>query len=341
MKKFDVSEILKKAEQFQVLSFFQDVLDFVVDVKPLLDSINKALDENLKKMPTATQKLNKVSEATEFATTEILDIVDGLFVKKDNILHIIDKLYKDELTSRNYIEDKLLKLQRELKGKVGETIMLELQITIDFIRQEPFHSIPEDAKLLLDSISGFNDDLTSIMMSLQVQDITSQQIAAVNNLLDTIRIRLSKMLNLLSNSEIMHYIDKEEENQNIEKKESRTVAFDPNAIDGIFSKEKRQKDVDNLIEMLAQGKNPDEVQSDLLSEDEINSMFSDNSNKKIESTSIDEPVNQDDIDALFGSNANENNEEVSQDDIDALFGSNANENNEEVSQDDIDALFGK
>ncbi|NLO20186.1 MAG: hypothetical protein GX121_10015 [Ignavibacteria bacterium] len=341
MKKIDVSKLLEKAEQFQVLSFFQEVLDFVVDVKPLIDSINKTLDENVKKMPTATQKLNKVSEATEFATTEILNLVDALLLKKDNLLKEIFRLYEVEIKERKYVENKLLAIKESLQGKANDSIIKELQDTIDFVSKEPFHSDSEAALLLPESVASFNDDLTAIMMSLQVQDITSQQIAAVNHLLDAIRLKLSKMISLLSSSEIMSHANAAEESQIKEVNGGRTVAFDPNAIEGIFEKEKRQKDVDNFIEMISKGISPEEADSDLPSEKEIKNSISADISESSNAVAGEE-VSQDDIDAMFGASAGAvAGEEVSQDDIDAMFGVSAGAvESEEVSQDDIDAMFG-
>ena len=93
MNEKDISELLKKADELRslfvlgqrVIPFLEEIFVFVSEIEPLLDEINKSIDENLKKMPNASQQLSKVTEATELATTEIMDIVDGLVYKSDII----------------------------------------------------------------------------------------------------------------------------------------------------------------------------------------------------------------------------------------------------------------
>jgi hypothetical protein len=90
----------------------------------------------------------------------------------------------------------------------------------------------------------------------------------------------------------------------------RDIAFDPDAVKAITSKETRQNDVDDLIS---------KVESGEISEDDINS-------------ESDEAMDLDDIDALFGNNSETDT---------STFSPDANEvDDSDMSQDDIDALFG-
>jgi hypothetical protein len=207
--------------------------------------------------------------------------------------------------------------------------------------------------MLLDTntkLQSITDDATSIMMSLQVQDITSQQLAAVKHLLDSIQGRLSGILDKFETSEIQTLIGKTtNEGFSKEKNETelhRTIAFDPNAVDAFDKSLNRQDMVDDLFEKHRNGEDIDfveniaeQVESDATTEIE-------NQESKEVSSSIDlnEEISQNDIDAMFSNKAiEETNEPVNQNEIDAMFdisAIDAVDNDEPVSQDDIDKLFG-
>jgi len=58
---------------------------FVSDIEPILNEINTSIKDNLKKMPKASKQLSKVTEATEMATTEILDILELFPAANDDV----------------------------------------------------------------------------------------------------------------------------------------------------------------------------------------------------------------------------------------------------------------
>lgn len=279
MKDVDISLLLSKAEELRalfilgqrVIPFLEEIFIFVNDIRPLLDEINLSIEENLKKMPTASKQLSKVTEATEMATTEIMDIVDGL-------------VYKANLLQSNNI-----KLQELYAVKSSD-------------QNAEFQQVFDNSNNIIQSIS---DDSTNIMMSLQVQDITSQQIAAVNHLLETIQAKLSKILVKFQSSELSDMIQgkpSSKERANVSQMH-RPIAFDPEAVDSYTNKDTRQNDVDEIF-----------------------------GNKgHYEKAELSEQASAEDIDSLFASNTQPDAEEPASND-DGI---------EQVSQDDIDALFGK
>ncbi len=328
MKDVDITMLISKAEELRalfilgqrVIPFLEEIFIFVKDIKPLLDEINHSIEDNLKKMPNASKQLSKVTEATELATTEIMDVVDGLMNKSDLLQSYNKKMaefFKSDLVN---------------SGLVNE-----------------FDDVNEQSNKLLQSIT---DDSTSIMISLQVQDITSQQIAAVNHLLEKIQDKLSRILIKFQNTDfgdIIHPVNDNGDITNISQMH-RKIAFDPNAVDSYTQKATRQGDVDKIFQSNGEYEPPVRENA---SADDIDALFG--SGKKIadEKDDDNEKSSQDDIDALFGrlnSSAVEkedDNEPTSQDDIDALFGNLKSSVKEEevenvkASQDDIDALFGK
>jgi chemotaxis regulatin CheY-phosphate phosphatase CheZ len=346
MKEADLQILIEQTQDLSAVAFLRDVISFVKEIKPVLENINSSISENVQKMPTATKKLSKVTEATEVATTEILNVVDGIFVKSSQIKKTHIAIVKFFLGRKNLAVEYLKKLKTSIiNNTVSADELAELDGFIKILESDysSFDEFSALDKQLNDRMTALNDDLTAIMMSLQVQDITSQQIAAVNHLLETIQVRLSKILTRFRESELAEIIapDGFDEEVNISTLH-RAIAFDPEALDAISRKDSRQEDVDALLGKVADGTLTDDDMKEDFSTDDIDALFAgsgaDNDSAET-SDSDDQSFSADDIDALFGGGASTPTDEVSQDDIDALFGGGSA--SEEASEDDIDALFAK
>ncbi len=131
---------------------------FIEEVVPLLDTIHKSLHQSSSLIPSATEKLDKVTSATEMAATEVMDIVDQVIERLNNMTETVNDL---ETTDEETISVETLK---EKTGKIRE------------------------------QIDGSQDDLFSIMNALQFQDITTQQINAIASTIDQVNVRLSELL---------------------------------------------------------------------------------------------------------------------------------------------------
>ncbi len=350
MKQSDINHVLQKADELRalfilgqrVIPFLEEIFVFVSEIQPLLDEMNMSIKENLKKMPNASKQLSKVTEATEMATTEIMDIVDGLVYKAEIISGNISKL--SEINKASHAKPvQLLELIHKgiQQGADLKTLLPELSATINLMKTKidsDADSIVNATKEILNSIFM---DSSSIMMSLQVQDITSQQIAAVNNLLETVHQKLGKIIDHFNSSEVSGLVNPEgidkKYRANVSKLH-RNIAFDPDAVDSISKQKERQSEADSLVEQHNSSGLDEPVSSD-----DIDALFG-NGGAEV---ALDEPANADDIDALFnGAGISETNldEPVDADDIDALFNNNSvivEETNleEPASADDIDALF--
>jgi len=132
---------------------------FIEEVIPLLDTIHQDLHQSSKIMPTATEKLDKVTSATEMATTEVMNIVDNVIERLNNMSTTLGEIDEQIEKESNLLES--------IKVKTG------------VIRQE---------------IDGSQDDLFSIMNALQFQDITTQQINSIANVIDTVQSKLGELL---------------------------------------------------------------------------------------------------------------------------------------------------
>jgi len=318
-KELDIKVLLQKSEELKalfvlgqrVIPFLEEIFLFIQDTSPLIQEISVSIKDNLKKMPKASKQLSKVTEATEMATNEIMDTVDGV-------------MYKSGIISTN------LSLIKEIGSKS------------DFAENEDFLRAISNSDEVLKSIKN---DAQNIMMSLQVQDITSQQIAAVNNLLETLQVKLGSITDRLKNTEFATLIQSGhmETTGVLETKTSnlhRTIAFDPDAVDALTNNTARQQDVDDLLKQMETS--PESIMN-------MTDAAGDTENEEFDAN---------DIDALFASTngggqtttpSADTDEEIDPDDIDALFASTGGDKqnkdeeaadpDEPFSQDDIDALF--
>lgn len=310
----------------RVIPFLEEIFIFVSEIQPLLDEINHSIQENLKKMPSASKQLSKVTEATEMATTEIMDIVDGVVYKTEIIKQNFYKAVDINATMRQnpikLLETIYLAIQ---SGKDLKPILPKLATAIDSMKKVPANDIDKiisETDVLIQSISI---DASSIMISLQVQDITAQQIAAVNNMLETIQLKLGTILNHFQSSEISELVIKDPSYDDKIKVSQlhRKIAFDPDAVESIANKQIRQQQVDDVFN--------NHVDLDNDTDQIVNDAF--------------EEASQDDIDALFNQSAQIEEIQESNKKIDIVSPESIEKNDddpfEHFSQDDIDALFGK
>jgi chemotaxis regulatin CheY-phosphate phosphatase CheZ len=131
---------------------------FIEEVIPLLQTIHKNLHVSTEMIPSASEKLGKVTSATELATTEVMDIVDNVIARLNTMSTYLDEI---EEQASNPASGDLI------KGKISD------------IRNE---------------ISGSQDDLFSIMNALQFQDITTQQINSIGSVIDSVHTKLTELL---------------------------------------------------------------------------------------------------------------------------------------------------
>ena len=131
------------------------VITALQKVITLLDRIKNAIEESSSKIPNASIQLNTVTQATELATVEILDVLDLMGTK----IHILENGMKE--FDKEGISEKQLLLLTGIKQT-----LLELK-----------------------------ESTSNITVALQVQDITAQKIGAANHLIESVRKELLNELN--------------------------------------------------------------------------------------------------------------------------------------------------
>lgn len=135
-----------------------NVVEMLFGLIPLLDKVKESINESSGAIPRASVQLSSVSKATEMATVEILNVLD-------------------RMTERIATAERSLETIKQGHRGGGEV---------------------DAAVASVESALGeTRQDSLNIAMTLQVQDITAQQIAGVSHLIESVRQQLLNALGLL------------------------------------------------------------------------------------------------------------------------------------------------
>lgn len=300
-----LDRLLDQVEVIKDNPYYERIKSFLVEIKSLLVQVNDSISDNVEKMPGAAKKIYKVTEATEAATNEILDAVDNVLLRVDSILNNYNKLTKiiqdDRVavletvnTAIQFIEaavdkDEIIEFLKEFRDKYENKNEKSLEL----------NSVIEDSRQILNNISN---DSTQIMMSSQVQDITSQQLAAVNHTLETIQGKLKKILfaiDVIEKEGLMPAIEQNESEKSLSTMH-RDIVFDPNAINSIINKETKQDEIDALMQKHAAGEVTEQDLEEQVSNDDIDDLLNNFAAFSTTDETVTDDMSQDDINALFG-----------------------------------------
>lgn len=195
----------------KIVPVIQKIIDFMRDVVPLLENVNNSIQDSTSKIPKAANQIHNVTNATEVATSEILDIVDSMSMDITKIKNELIEM-KNGFLNQRVILDKYDKDFEGLSAKFGE---LKTGLSIDEMENK--------IVMIENTIRKFENDTTNITISLQIQDITAQQLASVNHLIQSVQKRLSSLLCDLGNQAGKQLPDLDE------SEGSRSHTFNPDA----------------------------------------------------------------------------------------------------------------
>jgi chemotaxis regulatin CheY-phosphate phosphatase CheZ len=280
----------------RVIPFLEELFQFVQDVIPLLDEVNQSINDSTEKFPRAATQLNKVTEATEVAATEIFDTVDKILQKlalmrSQHTAHVeaIKKVVRIDSHMIRLLREELTGLNDDLLERLNKMHLEKLRVHKQIIE------VYDQIHTALDEIY---DDTNNIMMSMQVQDITSQQIAAVNHLINSVEDRLMRLVEKIQGDP--------KKGEVITDLCDVPLSFDPDA--DYNTSGESQKFADAIFA------NPDAVfNEDVASQDEIDKLFASGT------TEADAASPDDHKAAKPQTTKDQSDEAVSQDDIDKLF----------------------
>ena len=69
----------------EVIPFLGDLFSFLKNIMPLMSEMNNSLQDSAHKLPTASDRIEDVNKATEYATVEILDALDRISISLENL----------------------------------------------------------------------------------------------------------------------------------------------------------------------------------------------------------------------------------------------------------------
>ena len=133
----------------------ENVITALQKVITLLDRIKNSIEESSSKIPKASVQLDTVTEATELATVEILDVLELMGTK----IHMVENGMKEF--------DQASLSERQ-------------QVMLTGMKQ---------------MLAELKENTSKIAIALQVQDITAQKINAANHLIESVRKELLSELN--------------------------------------------------------------------------------------------------------------------------------------------------
>jgi chemotaxis regulatin CheY-phosphate phosphatase CheZ len=216
---FDRVDELKDLFQFgqKVLGFFDGLFQLYQEVLPLLEGINQSIEESSNKLPKASSGLSQVSQATEMATIEILDALDTMSQRIEEG----DRQLKDFIVrqdGRTAAAERLIETLKSLTSVIPERDARRLR------RLARKTLLGDDDRKFFENLStqfrSISEHTSCITISLQVQDITSQQLAAITHLVESVHQRLNALLTNFNGAEISKLN---------EVFHPRPMTFDPNA----------------------------------------------------------------------------------------------------------------
>ena len=184
----DLKTVFKYGQK--LIPIIQSIIDFMKETVPLLEDINTSIADSTSKIPRAKDQIENISSATELATTEILDIADSISNDLNKMKQEFKSLEEKEIRRHEIWQ----KIKSMLKNKKNAQELIN-----EYEQLDDFLPVMKNFGQVFDKI---NNDVYNITLSLQVQDITSQQLAAVNHLIESVRQRLSSLVIHLDETEL-------------------------------------------------------------------------------------------------------------------------------------------
>lgn len=245
----NLSEIVTKLKEIdsvfkfgeKMIPVIEGFVSFISDFIPFVEQVSGSISDTRSKIPEASNQIDKVTNATELATTEALDKIDLINTQLSQLSECVDEMIQHRIQAellgaelRNEIESN--EKATEILNKMLKS--LDVGLTLEMMKNQ------------IREITSNTDQIT---MSLQVQDITAQQLAAVNHLIISVQHKLGGLLDVVDSTGYST-------SDNLKMDKLPDVHFDANASYNPGSN--HQGDVDSIIN------------SEKASQEEIDKLFS-------------------------------------------------------------------
>ena len=234
----DLDNVFKFGEK--MVPVIEGFVSFITDFIPFVEQVSGSIQDSRSKIPEASNQIDKVTNATELAMTEVLDKIDEINTQLERVNECMDELVEKRESATEIVQE----LKQHLIGNTeANDLLLKLSEKLD---------TGLTLELVKNKIREVTSSTDQITMSLQVQDITAQQLAAVNHLIISVQHKLGGLLSAVDSAEF-----KIDDELKIEKLPD--VHFDANAsynpgsnqqldVDSIINNEKAsQEEIDKLF----------------------------------------------------------------------------------------------
>jgi chemotaxis regulatin CheY-phosphate phosphatase CheZ len=168
---------------------FESFLDILHAITPLVTRIKASLQASSRSLPNASQQLSSVTAATETATVEILNTLGSLTESLGKMEQCITTLNESQVRRRT-LAHSLVAMIDQLAGENGGKGLL-VGFREDILKLSGEETETPVLADLGASLEKAKLDSMNIAMALQVQDITTQQIAGVLDVISTIETQLT------------------------------------------------------------------------------------------------------------------------------------------------------
>jgi chemotaxis regulatin CheY-phosphate phosphatase CheZ len=170
----------------------KDLLQLLRDTVPLLENVRNSIQDSAGRIPKASDQLSKVSVATETATVEILDLVEQMTERFNKAERRLKEVKATILQLRENVNVSLAVLSSMPYGELAKEKYEEAIGSVS-----AYFGDSKAEQILLETETLFTttkNDYMNIAIALQVQDITSQQLVGVADIINSIQTQLGQAL---------------------------------------------------------------------------------------------------------------------------------------------------
>jgi len=198
MNQQEVDGILQKAAELKVFCEYgqrtvpvlDEIASFVREISPAIEDLRAVVEVSMVNIPKAANQLGRVTQATEQASTDILNTLDRMVATLDKVIgSVATGMISSDLGAATKKMAAIVKTLVDKSGWDDDIVKLAEAWDMHLQSLRMSGSTSNLEKLLKE----LQNDCTEIMMALQVQDITQQHIGAVMGTIQAVAEGLQKL----------------------------------------------------------------------------------------------------------------------------------------------------
>jgi chemotaxis regulatin CheY-phosphate phosphatase CheZ len=198
MNQQEVEKVLQKAAEVKVfceygqrtLPVLDEIAGFMHEISPAIEDLKAVLEVAMVNIPKAAGQLGRVTEATEQASTQILNTLDKMMATLEEVINSVSSgMVESDLGVATKKMADIVKTLVEKSGWDADIVELAEAWAAHLRSMKKTGTTSELERLL----KNLQDDCTEIMMALQVSDITQQHIGTVLGTIQAVAESLRKL----------------------------------------------------------------------------------------------------------------------------------------------------